>query len=153
VRGSWVIALYYDPSQEAFDQDKSKGVQIGQDGRQAPFNVSGLVAGQYVLVGFKDMDGDRQVSSGDYLGIYADSQGNVLIAPGRSGLSLVMEVYGGYGYQNAPVGLPAGALGALRVLSARTLASQHGMPKPGLWGGFLGAPTAAFAAVGYLAGR
>jgi hypothetical protein len=27
---------------------------------------------------------------------------------------------------------------------------QHGVPKSGLWKGFSGAPTAAFAAVGYL---
>jgi hypothetical protein len=40
------------------------------------------------------------------------------------------------------------ALGLL--LSARTLVSQHGVPKPGLWKGFSGAPTAAKAAVGYL---
>jgi hypothetical protein len=38
------------------------------------------------------------------------------------------------------------------ALSARTLVSQHGVPKPGLWKGFSGAPTAAFAAVGYLVG-
>jgi len=35
-------------------------------------------------------------------------------------------------------------------LSARTLALQHRVPKSGLWKGFSGAPTAAFAAVGYL---
>jgi len=35
-------------------------------------------------------------------------------------------------------------------LSARTLVSQHGVPKSGLWKGFSWAPTAAFAAVGYL---
>jgi hypothetical protein len=111
VRGSWVIAFYYDPSQDALDLSKSKAVQIGQDGRQAPFNLSGLVAGQYVLVGFKDMDGNREVSSPDYLGIYEDSQGNVLVTPGRSGLSLVMELASvyleGYAQQGALVGLPA----------------------------------------------
>ena len=112
VRGSWVIAFYYDPSQDALDLSRSKAVQIGQDGRRAPFNLSGLVAGQYVLVGFKDMDGDEEVSSPDYLGIYQDSQGNFLVTPGRSGLSLVMELasaYGFYGYaqQGALVGLPA----------------------------------------------
>jgi predicted RNA binding protein YcfA (HicA-like mRNA interferase family) len=36
-------------------------------------------------------------------------------------------------------------------LSARTLVSRHGVPKSGLWKGFSGAPTAAKAAVGYLA--
>jgi len=123
VRGSWVIALYYDPSQDAFDQSRSKGVQIGQDGRRAPFDLSGLVAGQYVLVGFKDIDGNGEVSSPDYLGIYQDSQGNFL-TPGRSGLSLVMELasaYGYYGYaqQGALVGLPAGAFRALRVPTRR----------------------------------
>lgn len=121
VRGSWVIALYYDPSQDAFDQERSKGVQIGQDGRQAPFSVSGLAAGQYVLVGFKDMDRDGQVSPPDYLGIYTDSQGNVLITPGQSGLSLVMELVSayGYGYQNTLVGLPSWAVDVLRVLAGR----------------------------------
>jgi serine protease len=126
VRGSWVIALYYDydPSQDAFDQSRSKGVQIGQDGRQAPFNLSGLVAGQYVLVGVKDMDGNGEVSSPDYLGIYQDSQGNFLVTPGRSGLSLVMELasadgYHGYAQQGTLVGLPAGALRTLRVPTRR----------------------------------
>jgi hypothetical protein len=37
------------------------------------------------------------------------------------------------------------------VLSARTLALQHRVPKSELWKGFSGAPTAAKAAVGYLA--
>jgi uncharacterized membrane protein (UPF0127 family) len=37
------------------------------------------------------------------------------------------------------------------ALSARTLVLRHRVPKPGLWKGFSGAPTAAFAAVGYLA--
>jgi len=36
------------------------------------------------------------------------------------------------------------------LLSARALVSQHGVPKSGLGKGFSGAPTAAFAAVGYL---
>jgi len=35
-------------------------------------------------------------------------------------------------------------------LSARTLALQHRVAKSELWKGFSGAPTAAFAAVGYL---
>jgi Sporulation protein and related proteins len=39
------------------------------------------------------------------------------------------------------------------ALSARTLALQHRVPKSELWKGFSGAPTAAFAAVGYLALR
>jgi len=42
-------------------------------------------------------------------------------------------------------GLPSAEL-----LSARTLVSQHGVSKSGLWKGFSGAPTAAKAAVGYL---
>ena len=33
--------------------------------------------------------------------------------------------------------------------SARALVSQHRVPKAGLWKAFSGAPTAAFAAVGY----
>ena len=37
------------------------------------------------------------------------------------------------------------------ILSARALVSQHGVPKSGLWKGFSGAPTAAKAAVVYLA--
>jgi Predicted dioxygenase len=36
------------------------------------------------------------------------------------------------------------------ALSARTLVLRHGVPKPGLWKAFSGAPTAAKAAVGYL---
>jgi hypothetical protein len=39
----------------------------------------------------------------------------------------------------------------MRWLSARTLVSQHGVPKSELWKGFSGAPTAAKAAVGCLA--
>jgi len=40
---------------------------------------------------------------------------------------------------------------ALRYdLSARTLVSQHGVPKSGLWKDFSGAPAAAKAAAGYL---
>jgi hypothetical protein len=44
------------------------------------------------------------------------------------------------------------AFGPLSLeLSARALVSQHRVPKSGLWKAFSGAPTAAFAAVGYLA--
>jgi hypothetical protein len=43
------------------------------------------------------------------------------------------------------------ALYLASLLSARTLALQHRVPKSELWKGFSGAPTAAKAAVGYLA--
>ena len=49
---------------------------------------------------------------------------------------------------NDPLHLPKQLL---VQISARTLVSQHRVPKSGLWKGFSGAPTAAKAAVGYLA--
>jgi hypothetical protein len=45
---------------------------------------------------------------------------------------------------------PFGSETQVPGLSARTLVSQHRVPKSGLWKGFSGVPTAAFAAVGYL---
>lgn len=121
VRGTYVFALYYDPQSDAIDEGKSKWVQVGQDGRQAPYSLTSLQAGYYLLLGWKDVDGDRQVSGPDYLGLYQDPQGNYLVTPGRSGLNLTLEVAGAYGYAHGQTGTsPLGrALGALRVPAGR----------------------------------
>jgi len=105
VQGSYVFALYYVQETDSFDESKSKWIQVQQGGRQAAYSVGGLQSGYYVLLAWKDVDGDREVSYNDYLGIYTDSNGNVLVTPGRSGVNITMEV--AYIYASVQ-GLPGG---------------------------------------------
>jgi hypothetical protein len=111
VQGSYVFALYYVQETDSFDEGKSKWIQVQQSGRQAAYSIGGLQSGYYVLLAWKDVDRDREISYNDYLGIYTDSSGNVLVTPGRSGVNITMEAAYVYAsLQGLPGGRPFGAL-------------------------------------------
>jgi serine protease len=97
---------------DSIDESKSKWVQVQQGGRQGTYSVTGLQSGYYILLAWKDVDGDREVSYNDYLGIYTDSNGNIqLVTPGRSGVNITMEVAYAYAsVQGLPGSPPLGAL-------------------------------------------
>ncbi len=112
VQGTYVFALYYVRDADSIDERKSKWVQVQQGGRQGTYSITGLQSGYYILLAWKDVDGDREVSYNDYLGIYMDSNGNIqLVTPGRSGVNITMEVAYAYAsVQGLPGSPPLGAL-------------------------------------------
>lgn len=113
VRGTYVFALYYVPEYDAIDPERSKWVEVRQEGRQASYAVASLVAGYYLVLGWKDVDGDGDLSSPDYLGVYADPQGNPLVQPGRTGVNLTLELASTGGFA-----LDGAALRRVRVAQA-----------------------------------
>ncbi|MER3555382.1 MAG: peptidase S8 [Meiothermus sp.] len=94
LEGTYVIACLYIGNN--CDQVKSKIVQVkGQT--SASYSFGGLAAGEYLLIGWKDSDRNEDISSGDYLGIYAEGGQAVLVRPGKSGLDFALQEVQGTG--------------------------------------------------------
>lgn len=92
VRGAYVFALYLTPDEEDIDPDRSKYVRIDRDGNSAPYSIPNLEGGKYVVVGWKDANGNQDVDEGDYLGVYMDNRGDYRVIPPKGGVDFALEL-------------------------------------------------------------
>jgi len=94
LEGAYVIACFYLGND--CDQIKSRIIQVkGQT--SGPYSFGDLAAGDYLLFGWKDLDGDKDVSAGDYLGAYVENGQIALVRPSKSGLNFALEEVQGTG--------------------------------------------------------
>ena len=80
IYGTYVFGLYIDQDGN-LDETKSTYIRILREGRSAPYTLRNLAPGTYLVAAWKDVNGNEEVDQGDYLGIYADAQGNYLVSP------------------------------------------------------------------------
>lgn len=92
VRDTYVFALYLTTDEEDIDPDRSKYVRIDRDGSRAPYAIPSLEGGKYVVVGWKDVNGNQDVDVGDYLGVYMDSRGDYRVIPPKGGVDFALEL-------------------------------------------------------------
>ena len=85
VKDTFVAALYYLNGN--FDLNRSKGVFVAQGGSNAPYSVGPLVLGVYLVAGWKDVNGNGQVDSGDLFGMV---NGGKPITPPKAGLNVTL---------------------------------------------------------------
>jgi hypothetical protein len=71
-----------------YNQDKSKGVKVGANGK---FSVTGLEKIPYVLFAWRDVDGDSDVSAGDEVAPFKPDNKFALVTPPLSNISLQFE--------------------------------------------------------------
>lgn len=95
VANTAVVACFLEANQCNVDSPNTKSVAVSTAGATGSFTISGLVAGQYIVVGFKDINVSGQVDAGDYLGCVGDALGCTVLTPPQTGLGLVMEIEGG----------------------------------------------------------
>jgi serine protease len=109
LEGAVVIACFYLGND--CDSVKSKVVTL-KGGANASYAFADLAAGDYLLVGWKDLDGDKDISSGDYLGAYVENGQVALVRPSKDGLNFALQVVQGTGMVS---GKMIGALKELRL--------------------------------------
>jgi hypothetical protein len=71
-----------------YNQDKSKGVKVGANGK---FSVTGLEKIPYVLFAWRDVDGDSDVSAGDEVAPFKPGNKFTLATPPLSNITLQFE--------------------------------------------------------------
>jgi hypothetical protein len=91
-----IVAACFVTSPTAFDckNANSKGGKIGGSGLSAQYSIPSMAAGKYVILAYKDVDGDGKDSVGDFTGCYGDDgQGGCkVVQPGATGLDIKLTV-------------------------------------------------------------
>jgi len=77
VQGTAVFALYFAGND--IDLNKSAVVSVSQTGQTAPYQIGNLAGGEYFVVAWKDLDGDEDITPGDYIGGYTNADGDLLL--------------------------------------------------------------------------
>jgi len=94
VQGTAVFALYIAGND--IDLDKSAVVRVNQTGQSAPYRIDDLAGGDYVVIAWKDLDGDEDITPGDYLGGYTNADGDLLLVrPTASNINVPLSVVQG----------------------------------------------------------
>ncbi|MFN3390559.1 MAG: S8 family serine peptidase [Meiothermus ruber] len=94
VQGTVVFALYIAGND--IDLNKSAVVRVSQTGLSAPYQFNNLAGGDYVVIAWKDLDGDDDITPGDYLGGYTNADGDLLLVrPTASNINVPLSVVQG----------------------------------------------------------
>jgi serine protease len=87
VQGTIVLAAFVN-AQGNLEEAKSNAIQLTQSSSSAAFNVGDLETGNYLVVAWKDVNGDQKLNAGDLIGLEPN-----LVKPSKTGLSLKLEPY------------------------------------------------------------
>ncbi len=87
VQGTIVLAAFVN-SQGNLEETKSNFVQLTQSSSSAAFSVGDLETGNYLVIAWKDVNGDQKLNAGDLIGLESK-----LVQPSKTGLSLKLEPY------------------------------------------------------------
>lgn len=94
VQGTAVFALYVAGND--IDLNKSAVVSISQTGRTAPYQIGNLAGGNYIVIAWKDLDGDEDITPGDYIGGYTNADGDLLLVrPTANNINVPLSVVQG----------------------------------------------------------
>jgi serine protease len=94
VQGTAVFALYVAGND--IDINKSAVVNISQTGQTAPYLFNNLPGGDYIVIAWKDVDNDQDVTPGDYLGGYTNTDGDLLLVrPTANNINVPLSVVQG----------------------------------------------------------
>ncbi|MGK0617431.1 S8 family serine peptidase [Meiothermus cerbereus] len=91
IKDTFVVACFLVAS--GCDVSRSKVVQLTQSSTSAPYTIPDLTPGDYVVLGWKDVNNDDLVNRGDYLGGVVDRSGElVVVRPGNLRADFQLEV-------------------------------------------------------------
>lgn len=89
----FMAALFWTGSD--FDVNRSKGVTLSADTRTSSYTIPGLETGSYAVAGWKDVNQNQIVDSGDYFGVYLVGREVALVRPPASNINLGLELVSG----------------------------------------------------------
>jgi len=91
IKDTFVVACFVVAS--GCDENRSKAIQLTQSGISAPYTIPDLTPGDYAVLGWKDINNNRAVDRGDYLGGVVDRSGElVVVRPGNLRADFQLEV-------------------------------------------------------------
>jgi serine protease len=93
LKDAFMAALFWTGSD--FDVNRSKGVTLSADTRTGNYTIPGLEAGSYAVAGWKDINRNQTVDSGDYFGVYLVGRQVALVRPPASNINLSLELVSG----------------------------------------------------------
>lgn len=96
VWGFVVIACYFDPVIEDCDVERSDVQAVAQTGDSAAYSFAGLQPGYYLVIAWKDTDGDGEMDldGEDEVAFHMDAAGDpLLVTPPSLGVDLVTDSY------------------------------------------------------------
>jgi len=112
---TYAVAFYCTNTSDCFpaDLNRSRVQVISAQADRVPFSLDGLEAGPYLVVGWQDLNDNREVDSGEPIGFYEDARGNPRIIQLRAGQALAGVVI-----RLQPAQLGASGAGATSELRA-----------------------------------
>jgi serine protease len=93
VQGTVVLACYYLGND--CDTVRSRIAQVGTGTTQAAYSLKGLDDGEYLMIAWKDLNGDTEVNNGDYIGVYTQNANLALVRPPASNVNMPLETIDG----------------------------------------------------------
>ncbi len=93
VQGTAVLACYYLGND--CDAVRSQATQVGSGTTLASYSFKGLEEGPYLMIAWKDLNGDREINNGDYIGVYTQNANLALVRPPASNINLPLSTLEG----------------------------------------------------------
>jgi serine protease len=91
LQNTLIGACFYDPV-VLCDSAKTKELTLSSTQTSAPYQFTNLAAGEYILLGWKDVNNNNDPDEGDYLGVYLENDDIGLVKPSRSGINFPIEL-------------------------------------------------------------
>jgi serine protease len=93
------VGAFYVTSTKDLDETKSNGVILSQTTSSATFKIEGLETGNYLVIAWKDVNGDKTVNAGDLVAVEPN-----LVNPSKAGLNLKLEPFSSTNSASASTG-------------------------------------------------
>ncbi len=92
ISGTEVLACFYVLATDSCDSTKSKFVTLAGAGLSANYTIANLASGTYLMAAIKDVNGDNQLNSGDFIGIYTQNNNIGEVNPPATGIGITMSL-------------------------------------------------------------
>jgi len=93
LEGVVVVACF--PSSDGCDDAKSKVAPLSAGGQSANFSLSGLLASEYLILAWKDSNGNGELDAGDEVGVAMQGGKPLLVKPPAKSLQVQMQPFDG----------------------------------------------------------
>ena len=110
IRGTWVIACHVSGRGCDSRSRQTRGHRIASNGASARYVIEGLAAGEYMLVAFKDRNGNGYEDREDWSGHYPAADGSALrITPPMTDVDVRLRLGGTVAATPTPAAAPTAA--------------------------------------------
>lgn len=92
VRNSVIAACPVEGREANCSDPRAKEITVNASGRSTPYKLEGLEDASYLVLAYKDNDGDGRAGEGDYLGYYGYPDDPKMVKPPARGIDIQMQV-------------------------------------------------------------